>query len=223
MLISYALFIFALAFSVVAPPPPPHQQAPSRPEQEWKVLQGNNDPRLINSLWYSVMTLEANDELPSWPKNANLDRVLQFMPVATDAPHANDGVGRVSIYKFHRDLRQNGDHYEFYHPHQTFESFNSETHKRFLHNKKIPGLKGLWAQSMMPKQPKGPAAGPAEAPANRAPVIIVGDVIKIDKLDGLWKFRFIGFNEELDDYTFYPALKSYPLSKKEAISLKLIS
>ena len=49
------------------------------------------------------------------------------------------------------------------------------------------------------------------------PVILVGDVIEIREHNKRWEFHFVGNQEILyNDYAFYPALKQYELSYKEA-------
>ena len=93
MLISYyALLIFALTSSVVAP----SSQQPSG--SAWQTLQGNTDPRLrdvedpngVVYRWYQLQ-----EDKPTWPKDAKLDRFMEFIPV--------DGrVERVACFKFQR-------------------------------------------------------------------------------------------------------------------------
>ncbi|KAF8666323.1 hypothetical protein AX14_006488 [Amanita brunnescens Koide BX004] len=93
MLISYyALLIFALTSSVVAPS---SQKASG---SAWQTLQGNTDPRLrdvedpngVVYRWYQLQ-----EDKPTWPEDAKLDRFMEFIPV--------DGrVERVACFKFQR-------------------------------------------------------------------------------------------------------------------------
>ena len=101
MLISYALFIFALASSVVAPPPP-------RQQIEWQALKGATDPRLIDNLWYKVELLAPGEQLPSWPDVKILDHVLELVP-------ARDGrIEAICIYQFGRKFVDNDGQYELH-------------------------------------------------------------------------------------------------------------
>jgi hypothetical protein len=90
MLISYALIIFALAFAVVAPPPS------GSPSDTWLTLEGNEgnegnkylaslvtvpetDPPVMYR-WYRLKIV-APGEKPIWPRDCNLDHVMQFVSI----------------------------------------------------------------------------------------------------------------------------------------------
>ncbi|KAF8687524.1 hypothetical protein AX14_003678 [Amanita brunnescens Koide BX004] len=222
MLISYALFIFALASSVVAPPPPPHQHAPSRSEQGWKVLEGNDDKRLIGKSirWHRVKHIGAiagsdlpswSDDkklemshLPSWPQDEILDQALEF--IATD--DAGGGVGRVSSFTFYRKLHeQNKDLFEFY-----FYGYSKNKMLAPLDHAGI-SLEGFWGLAY-----RHEAYEPTKLDPNE-PVKVVRDIIQIQKHSEQWEFRFIGNLETLNHYTFSPALMMYKLDRDEALPL----
>jgi hypothetical protein len=117
MLISYALLIFTITSSVVAPSPPP----PSLPQQAfgwplqpytWKALQGNSHLRLLevhdpaNSSWiyrwYRLKIFKPGLR-PIWPDDADLDQVMQFTAI-------DSAVSRVTYLKLKR-IEKN-DQYE---------------------------------------------------------------------------------------------------------------
>ncbi|KAF8701711.1 hypothetical protein AX14_000332 [Amanita brunnescens Koide BX004] len=99
MLVSYAVLIFVLMSSVVAPPPPaPQQEGASGSQQRWQVLKGNTDTRLLKPLY--KLKFMTNDDYPTWPKDQDLDRAIQFIP----AKDANGGVEQVSILRLYREI-----------------------------------------------------------------------------------------------------------------------
>jgi hypothetical protein len=148
MLISYALLIFALCSSVVAPSPPPArrlQEEASGLRPGWEVLEGNKDLRLINPdpelvyRWYKLKYMETKTDYPTWSKNKNLDQAIQFINI-TDG----GGVEQVSIFRLHRQLYQRINEYEY---HQTRYAFKKTGRKpRPLDD--LINLKGFWGRAL---------------------------------------------------------------------------
>ena len=144
MLISYALFIFALTSSVVAPPPSPRLSGAPPPlvyKSEFKPLMGATDERLIGRVkyFYKVKTLATRDDLPSWPRDSDLDTNLKFRAV-------DGGVGQVTIRRLRRQLSKISDHqYEFRYEKNGYRILKDSISLRDAPNSGETSLEGLWA------------------------------------------------------------------------------
>lgn len=231
MLISYALLIFTLSSSVVAPTPPPVHQSQGDPsvwQPVWKRLEGSKDPCLINPSpwpnlayrWYKLKPMKTKTDYPTWSENKDLDQVIQFIRV-TDG----GGVEQVSIFEIYRQIHQGHgiDQYKY--------------HRTRLISKKVISLdadnqidlEGFWGRGVELENVSQIIFENLDCVSRSSlqnylmkpqiPVVAHDMVIRIEKPSGRWKWHF-----DVVDWTwinrhtpgFMSALTWYWLSQEEA-------